>query len=100
VLSRPKFRDRITAEQARAVLALLAARGRHPDPTAAPGLTVDPGDDYLAALALAAAATHLVTGDKGLPAWETDRLVVTTARRFLEELDGQSSRPDPPATDE
>lgn len=87
VLVRPKFRERVTTEQRTSFLALLRQRGEpQPDPPAAPGLTVDPGDDYLAALALAVRATHLVTGDKGLLGWQNDAVIVTTPRQFIEDL--------------
>jgi len=97
VLFRPKFRQRVTTEQRTSFLALLRQRGEsQPDPPAAPGLTADPGDDYLAALALAVRATHLVTGDKGLLGWQNDAVIVTTPRRFIEDLtrvEAQAERP-------
>jgi putative PIN family toxin of toxin-antitoxin system len=63
VLARPKFRGRVTGEQRTAFIALLRQRGElQPDRPRASRLTVDPDDDYLAALALSAGATHLITG--------------------------------------
>lgn len=85
VLFRPKFRQRVTTEQRTSFLALLRQRGEsQPDPPAAPGLTTDPGDDYL------------VTGDKGLLGWQNDAVIVTTPRRFIEDLtrvEAQAERP-------
>jgi putative PIN family toxin of toxin-antitoxin system len=87
VLARPKFHARVTRQQRVAFVALLRQRSHVcPDPAPAPGLTPDPGDDYLGALVIATSATHLVTGDAGLLGWNTNAATVTTPRQFLEEL--------------
>jgi predicted nucleic acid-binding protein len=87
VLSRPKFHRRVSPEQRTAFLALLRQRGTPwPDPAPRPGLTPDPGDDYLGALVLSAGATHLVTGDSGPLTWKAEAATVTTPRQFLDEL--------------
>jgi putative PIN family toxin of toxin-antitoxin system len=93
VLSRPKFHGRVSAQQRSAFLALLRQRGNlWPDPAPRPGLTADPGDDYLGALVLSAQATHLVTGDSGLLDWKTDAATVTTPRQFLAVLNAQEQQ--------
>ena len=59
-----------------------------PDPVVSSGVTPDPDDDYLVALALATEADYLISGDAdltGLPA-STARVVTPTAfALFLEQ---------------
>jgi len=53
-------------------------------PMALAAVPVDPGDDYL------------VTGNKGLLGWQNDAMIVTTPRRFIEDLtrvEAQAKRP-------
>ena len=57
VLLRPKFRPYVTVHEVRAYVALLQRlSSAEPDPEVTAGLTSDPGDDYLVALARAAGA--------------------------------------------
>jgi putative PIN family toxin of toxin-antitoxin system len=64
VLLRPKFRPYVTGKEVRAYVALLRRLvSLEPDPEATAGLTPDPGDDYLMALARAAKAEFIVSGD-------------------------------------
>lgn len=87
VLARSKFRRYASREEARAFvdavarLALLTE-----DPPATPGATTDPGDDYLVALARAADADVLVSGDRHLLALTDHDPPVLTPRAFLEQL--------------
>lgn len=83
-LTYPKLRSRITEDEATAFVDLLdRAATRATDPPATPRRSRDAGDDYLLALAEAAAAV-LVTGDddllglKGVP--------VLSPRAFLDTL--------------
>lgn len=81
VLARPKFRAYLTEDEAAAYVAALARQAVVvDDPPAEAGLTPDPGDDYLVALALAARADALVSGDSHLAAF------AVTPRVFLEQL--------------
>jgi putative PIN family toxin of toxin-antitoxin system len=64
VLSRPKFAASIDRAQVDGLLTGLMEDGvLIEDPPANPGLTPDPGDDYLVALARAAGAQCIVSGD-------------------------------------
>ena len=66
VFLRPKFRSYVTVHEVRGYVALLGRlTSVEPDPEVSAGLTPDPGDDYLVALA-AANAAYLVTGDNDL----------------------------------
>ena len=81
VLARPKFRAYLTDDEAAVYVAALARQAVViDDPPAAGGLTPDPGDDYLVALARAAGADALVSGDSHLAAF------AVTPRAFLEQL--------------
>lgn len=81
VLARPKFRAYLTEAEAAAYGAALARQAVVvDDPPAEAGLTPDPGDDYLVALARAAGAEALVSGDSHLAAF------AVTPRAFLEQL--------------
>ncbi len=61
------FRDRLTQEEREEFPSALARIGLHrPDPVAPPPILRDPEDDYLLALADAADAVLIVTGDKDL----------------------------------
>lgn len=67
VLAREKFRAYVTLDEAEEYVALfhrVATVVRDPPPEA--GLTPDPGDDYLVALARAVHADVLISGDKHL----------------------------------
>lgn len=84
VLARPKLRRWVSAQAATAYLAglghdvLLIA-----DPPLIPGLTPDPDDDYLVALARAAGADYLVSGDRHLLELTDPEPPVLTPREFL-----------------
>lgn len=88
VLARPKFRRWIDASDAVEFVsrvqegALLEA-----DPPPSPGLTGDPGDDYLVALARAE-ADYLVSGDSHLTGLAEPDPPVLTPRQFLDRLAG------------
>lgn len=83
-LAYPKLRSRITDEQAAAFIDILGRTAtRVEDPATSPGRSRDPGDDYLLALAEAAAAV-LVTGDQDLLALSD--LPVFSPAAFLESL--------------
>lgn len=87
VLLRPKFRDVASEEEARAYAEALAREGLLVrDPEEIPEVTADPGDDYLVALAIAAAADALVSGDKDLTELVDPPVPVLTPRRLLERL--------------
>ena len=87
VLRRPKFRRSISdAETTALVTALREAATVVPDPPSAPGLTPDPKDDYLVALARAADADCIVSGDVHLTGLEDARPPVLSPRPFLDQL--------------
>jgi uncharacterized protein len=66
-LQRPYFVARVTAVERRTVGAVLrAAADMLPDPVAPLAVVRDPRDDYLVALARAAAVDAIVTGDRDL----------------------------------
>jgi putative PIN family toxin of toxin-antitoxin system len=61
------FRDRILNEEREALLAMLRTMAIVlPDPVSPPPVVRDPSDDYLIALARAAGAEAIVTGDRDL----------------------------------
>lgn len=67
VLSRPKFAVSIDRAQVDGLVTGLMENGLlFEDPPADPGLTPDPGDDYLVALARVAGAQCIVSGDAHL----------------------------------
>jgi putative PIN family toxin of toxin-antitoxin system len=84
VLSRPDIHRRITREHAvRVIRALRSGAIEAPDPGEQPSVTRDPKDDYLVALARAAGADFIVSGDRDL--LEADvRPAVLTPRELLE----------------
>jgi putative PIN family toxin of toxin-antitoxin system len=84
VLRRPKFRRSIPAVQVDALLSALAEDGiAAADPEVQPAATPDPGDDYLVALARAADADCIVSGDKHLMELNEAYPPVLTPREFL-----------------
>lgn len=88
VLLRQKFRRYLHLEQARSYVALVGKVGeQHPDPMIVPGLTPDPDDDYLVALAEAAGADYLISGDPHLLRPMIRPVAVLNPRSFLEHLD-------------
>ncbi|MBA3946849.1 MAG: putative toxin-antitoxin system toxin component, PIN family [Herpetosiphonaceae bacterium] len=67
VLLRSKFRRYLPIEHVPQYVALIGRIGEtHPDPVTSPGRTPDPDDDYLVALAEAAAMDYLISGDPHL----------------------------------
>lgn len=87
VLLRPKFRRYISLQQARRYVALIALLGEpQPDPELSSGLTPDPDDDYLVALARAAGADCLVSGDPHLTGLADARPPVLDPRTALDRL--------------
>lgn len=87
VLLRPKFRPYVTAQEVRAYVTLLQRLSSiQPDPEVEVGLTPDPGDDYLIALARAAGAHFIVSGDPHLTELKQAKPPVLTPRAFLRQL--------------
>jgi uncharacterized protein len=87
VLARPKFRPYVTVHEVRGYVALLRRlTSVEPDPDVTAGLTPDPGDDYFVALARAAGAYSLVSGDPHLTELKQARPPVLTPRAFLKRL--------------
>lgn len=67
VLLDDRFREHVDADDAVAFVELLRlTASMKPDPRPEPGLTPDPGDDYLVALAREAGADCIVSGDSHL----------------------------------
>lgn len=88
VLARPKFRRWISIELANEFIAGIAeAAVIVDDPAELPGLSPDPDDDYLIALARTAKADYLVSGDHHLLDLEDCDPPVLTPRQFHELLD-------------
>lgn len=87
VLERPRFRRWVALDIALDFIAGLqdAALVVEDAPTQ-PGLTADPGDDYLVALARAAAADFLVSGDHHLTGLVDPIPPVLTPRQFRDRL--------------
>jgi len=89
VLSRPRIRKRLSADDAQLFLADVAAQvvmlADPPDP---PTVCRDPDDDYLVALAIIAGAEVLVSGDDDLLAVEPARagVQVVTPRQLIDRL--------------
>ena len=87
VLLRAKFRPYVTAPEVRAYVALLQRlSSAERDPETEAGLTPDPGDDYLVALARAAGAHFIVSGDPHLTELKQAKPPVLTPRAFLRRL--------------
>lgn len=85
VLLRPKFRRYLAEDEALGyVERFRRLAAMVPDPEAAPGLTPDPKDDYLVALARSAEADFLVSGAPHLTGLEDPRPRVLTPRAFLD----------------
>ena len=88
VLLRPKFRRYLDEEEARDFVQLVAATAQLvPDPPAQAGLTRDPDDDYLIALACAAGVDALVSGDPDLTSVPDPVPPIVTPRAILDRLD-------------
>lgn len=88
VLGRPKFRRFISLAVAREFVDGLADDAQVvEDPTEREAISRDPDDDYLIALARAAGADYLVSGDGDLLDLENPDPPVLTPRQFLDALD-------------
>ena len=88
VLARPKFRRFISTATAVAFIDGLAADAIIvTDPPDPPSVSPDPDDDYLIALARAARADYLVSGDRHLLDLTDPHPPVLTPRQFLDQLD-------------
>ncbi len=87
-LLRPKFRKYVALEEVYAYLDLLE-HGAYMviDPEPQPGLTPDPGDDFLITLARAAAAHFLISGDAHLTGLRRSQPPILTPRAFLSTLE-------------
>ena len=87
VLLRPKFRAYASTVQVSAYVEALAAEAlAFDDPGDPPRVAADPDDDYLLALARAAGAELLVSGDKHLTDLADPPVRVLTPRSLLELL--------------
>ena len=90
VASRPKFAGTIDIDDVARLRSLIVHQAViFDDPPPQPGLTPDPKDDYLVALARAARCDVLVAGDRHLLVVAGDRhLLVLTPRAVLDLLEG------------
>lgn len=89
VLSRPRIRKRLSAEDAQLFLADVVAQVvMMADPVDPPMVCRDPDDDYLVALAMLAGAEVLVSGDDDLLVVEPARagVEVITPRQLVDRL--------------
>ena len=87
VLRREKFRPFLTADLGeRLVEALSRNATAVADPAESEPVSRDSGDDYLVAVARAAAAHVLVSGDKDLLGLELPDLKIASPREFLDLL--------------
>lgn len=88
VLGRDKFRRYASVDEVGAFVASIAAAGTLIDDPEVPtvGLSEDPGDEYLIALARSARADALVSGDPHLTSLRV-LIPVKTPREFLASLD-------------
>jgi uncharacterized protein len=91
VLLRTKFRGLLTPDEAVTFVELLRLTASvKPDPQPAPGLTPDPKDDYIVALAREAGADCVVSGDAHLIDLPDPRPPVLRPRALLEILERAS----------
>jgi putative PIN family toxin of toxin-antitoxin system len=87
VLLRPRFSEYVTPEQVRAYVDGLAVEGvAFDDPGHPPRVTRDPDDDYLFALAVAAGADFLVSGDKDITSVSDPPCAVLAPRACFDRL--------------
>jgi len=87
VLLRPKFRRYVTEPEVRAYVDLVRQLATIvPDPPPIAGLTPDPGDDYLVALARAGVVQTLVSGNQHLCDLVNPVPPVFTPRQYLDRL--------------
>ncbi len=84
VLRRDKFRRWFTLEDAEILISRLRSEATEvKDPDTAEPVTADPDDDYLVALAIAAEADGIVSGDSDFTAMPNARPTVYTPTDFL-----------------
>lgn len=90
VLSRPRLRKYVSADEATRFVADLAAQTTllADPPCPHPAVCRDPHDDYLVALAEASGAEAIITGDLDLLAIDRRELAIEiiTPRQFIERL--------------
>jgi putative PIN family toxin of toxin-antitoxin system len=87
VLARPKFARQASEGRAEAYVAALAGDAvMIDDPPEPPSASSDPGDDYLIALARAASADAIVSGDSHLTQLVDPAPPILTPRQFIEQL--------------
>jgi uncharacterized protein len=87
VLARPKFALQASDGRSVAYIAALAGDAiQIDDPPDPPAVSPDSGDDYLIALARAARADAIVSGDSHLTQLVDPTPPVLTPRQFIEEL--------------
>lgn len=90
VLHRDRLRRWLSEEDANLFVASLRADATlREDPADPPGLTPDPDDDYLLALAQATGADYLVSGDRHLTELSEPRPPVLTPRELLDRIETQ-----------
>jgi uncharacterized protein len=95
VFARPSIARVIAAEDARAIVDVLVAGALHrDDPEPGRRWSRDPDDDYLVALAHAAGAHVLVTGDRDLLEIEDAMLPIRSPRAFVDDLDALGPAPE------
>jgi uncharacterized protein len=88
VLLRPKFRSYVTEAEARSFVSIVRRLATvFPNPSVEAGLTPDPHDDYLVALARTARAHLLVSGDRHLVDLVAPQPPVLSPRKFMARLD-------------
>jgi hypothetical protein len=88
VLLRPKFRPSVSEDDVRNYVdGLLPEALVVTDPDEAAAVTPDPDDDYLVALAFAAGADVIVSGDAHLTELEKPPTPVVTPRQFIDRLE-------------
>jgi uncharacterized protein len=88
VLLRTKFRRYASPAEVHQLVAEPSAIAiMTDDPPDPPSVTRDPGDDYLVALAVAAGADALVSGDRDLTDLTGASVTVLTPRARVEQLD-------------
>ncbi len=87
MLLRTKFRPYVSERDSRSYVALLRRLATIvPEPPLIAGLTPDPGDDYLVALARAGGAWALVSGDRHLFGLIDPKPPLLKPREFIERL--------------
>ena len=84
VLQRAKFRDVVTLDEAEEFVEVIGRSAMtFENPLITEGISRDPDDDYLVALARAASADHLVSGDRDLTSLATASPPVLSPAAFL-----------------